>query len=251
MTLPSANAWRRLSLINYRDVFDASQFQAALVNTLMIGPIVATLTMGLGSIVAWNAARSGSRLAAAPDTLAFLNLSVPTVVFGLALIFLYLGIPLLRPIYGTVWILVIAFTTRYLTYATRLMSATVVQVHESLEESAAICGATRWQVLTRISFPLVMPSIINGWLWVAVQALRESTVAVMLMTPANVVLASLIWSRWQEGSGYGSVAAISLMSVALTGALALLSRLAFMSRPLSRSANIGDRNNLATQDAAH
>ena len=252
VTLPTAASFKRLSLINYLDVMDGSQFQTALINTLIIGPIVATLTMTLGTLVAWNAARGAFRLAALPDTLAFMNMSVPTVVFGLAIIFLYLGVPILRPVYGTIWILIIAFTTRYLTYSTRLMSATVIQIHESLEEAADMSGASRFQVLTRITVPLMLPSILNGWLWVAVQAFRESTLAVMLLTPANVVLASLIWSRWQEGSGYGAVAAISLMSVALTGVLALASRAAFVTKLASRLASSASGNpQLAVHDAAN
>jgi iron(III) transport system permease protein len=162
--------------------------------------------------------------------LTFVNLAIPTVVLGLAILFIYLGIPALRPVYGTIWILVIAFTTRYITYATRLMGGAVIQIHKQLEEAADMSGASPWQTFSRITLPLLLPSFCNGWLWVAVQALREATLAVMLLTPANVVLASLIWSQWQEGSGYGAVAAVSLLTIALTGLLALVSRVTFLNR---------------------
>jgi ABC-type Fe3+ transport system permease subunit len=73
----------------------------------------------------------------------------------------------------------------------------------------------------------LFPSLCNGWLWVAVSSVREATLAVMLQTPANIVLASLIWSQWQEGGGYGAVAALTLLTVALTSVLMLAARLAF------------------------
>jgi iron(III) transport system permease protein len=138
-------------------------------------------------------------------------------------------------VYGTIWILVIAFTTRYITFATRLMTAAVIQIHETLEEAADVSGASRWQVLSRITVPLLLPSLLNCWLWVAVSSLREATLAVMLQTPGNLVLASLIWSQWQEGGGYGSVAAMTLLTVGLTSGLMLVARMAFGNRLAARS----------------
>ena len=70
----------------------------------------------------------------------------------------------------------------------------------------------------------------NGWTWVTINSVREATLAVMLMTPGNVLLASLIWTRWQNGVSQGSVAAISVLVVALTSVLAILSRLSFFNR---------------------
>jgi iron(III) transport system permease protein len=242
---PSWQALHRVTAANYANVIEKSQFQVALLNTLIVAPIVATGTMLLSTLIAWNGARGRLRGGAVIDFLTFVSLAVPTVVLGLAILFIYLGIPMLRPIYGTIWILVIAFTTRYLTYATRLMGGAVIQIHKELEEAADVSGATRWQVFGRVTLPLLLPSVCNGWLWVMVQSLREATLAVMLLTPANAVLASLIWSQWQEGGGYGSVAAMSLLAVGMTGAITLAVRFIFANR-LSRFETAGaGSNNIA------
>jgi iron(III) transport system permease protein len=225
VTAPSIQALSRMTVSNFVNVLQKDQFQAALLNTLIIAPTVATATILLSTLVAWNNARRRTRGGAVVDFLTFVSLAVPTVVLGLAILYVYLGVPALRPVYGTIWILVIAFTTRYITFATRLMSAAVIQIHKTLEEAADVSGASRWQVLSRITVPLLLPSLFNCWLWVAVSSLREATLAVMLQTPGNLVLASLIWSQWQEGGGYGSVAAMTLLTVGLTSGLMLVARI--------------------------
>ena len=90
------------------------------------------------------------------------------------------------------------------------MGGAVVQIHKELEEASEISGRDAGQVFWLITLPLLRPSFLNGWLWVCVHALRESTLAVMLMTPANIVLASMIWAQWREGVSYGPVAAMSI-----------------------------------------
>jgi len=227
-TVPSTKALARLTLSNYTDLWGMGQFRLAVVNTILISPIVATATMLLSTLVAWIGIRGQFRGKSIPDLLTFINTAVPTVVFGLAIMFVYLGIPVLRPVYGTIWILVIAFVTRYLSYSTRLMGGAIVQVHKELEEASLTSGGSIWKTFTRITLPLLFPSFLNGWLWVAVHAFREATIAVMLLTPGNVVLSSLIWERWQEGVEYGTVASMSILVVGASFLLTFFGRRAFV-----------------------
>jgi iron(III) transport system permease protein len=106
----------------------------------------------------------------------------------------------------------------------------VIQIHKELEEASEVSGAARWKTFTGVTLPLLLPSFLNGWLWVAVHSLREATLAVMLVTPANIVLASMIWAQWQEGTSHGLVAAMSVIVVALTTIIALASRMPFLNR---------------------
>jgi len=228
--LPSVKALSRITMGNYAELMDMGQFHLALANTLIIAPIVATATMLLSTLIAWTSVRTQYRGRSIPDFLTFINLAVPTVVLGLAILFVYLSIPPLRVVYGTIWILVIAFITRYLTYSTRLMGGAVIQIHKELEEASEVSGAARWKTFTGVTLPLLLPSFLNGWLWVAVHSLREATLAVMLVTPANIVLASMIWAQWQEGTSHGLVAAMSVIVVALTTIIALASRMPFLNR---------------------
>lgn len=100
--IPSARAWSRISLVHYTDLLDQTQFHLALFNTMIIAPIVASLTMLLSTLVAWNAARGQFRGGQIVDFLTFVNLAVPTIVFGLAVMFVYLSIPGLNVVWKSV-----------------------------------------------------------------------------------------------------------------------------------------------------
>ncbi len=229
VSMPSAEAYARLTLSNYKALADLSQFKDALINTFLISLSVATVTMVLSSLTAWMAVRGRFRGSSIPDFLTFVNTAVPSVVFGLAIMLVYLSFPIVR-IYGTIWIIIIAFTTRYLSFSTRLMGGAVVQIHKELEEASEASGGSPWVTIRRITLPLLMPAFLSGWLWVAVHALREATIAVMLMTPANVVLSGLVWERFQQGGDHGLVAAMSIVIISVSMVLTFFGRKALLAR---------------------
>jgi iron(III) transport system permease protein len=223
VSVPSAEALSRFTVSNYSNLWNLDQFRLALFNTVFVSGVVATGTMLLSTIIAWRSVRVRSWVSTVPDFLVFLNTAVPSVVFGLAIMFVYLSFPIL-PIYGTVWILIIALITRYLTYSTRLMGGAVIQIHKELEEASRTSGASEPITFYRITLPLILPSFLNGWLWVTVHALREATIAIMLMTPANVMLSALIWERFHQGQEHGLVAAMSLLVVGASFSLTFFAR---------------------------
>jgi iron(III) transport system permease protein len=227
-SMPSAEAFSRSTLANYRALLELSQFKDAIINTFVISFSVATATMVLSSLTAWMAVRGRFRGSSVPDFLTFVNTAVPSVVFGLAVMLVYLSFPVVR-IYGTIWIIIIALATRYLSFATRLMGGAVVQIHKELEEASEASGGSPWITIYRITLPLLMPAFLSGWLWVAVHALREATIAVMLMTPANVVLSALVWEKFQQGGEHGLVAAMSVVIISISMALTFFGRKALLS----------------------
>ena len=212
-----------LTLANYAELWNMTLFRRAVVNTLLIAPLVATATSLLSTLVAWMSLRGQFRGKSIPDVLTFINTAVPGVVLALAVMFVYLSFPFL-PIYGSIWILVIAFATRYLSYSVRVMGGAVVQIHKELEEASQVSGASSWGTFGRIMLPLLFPAFMNVWVWIAIHAFREATLAVMLMTPANVVLSSLIWTRWREGIEHGLVAAMSVLVLSLSLVVAFVGR---------------------------
>lgn len=218
LNVPSWHGFTQLTFEHYSDLLGMPQFRLAATNTIIVTAIAATVTMFLSTMTAWMAVRGQFVGSSLPDTLTFLNTAVPSIVFGLAIIFVYLSLPVVR-IYGTIWIIVVAYITRYMSYSNRVMSAAVIQIHKELEEASEVSGAPQRMTFFRVTLPLMLPSFLNGWLWVAVHCLREGTIAVILMTPGSVVLAALIWEMFQEGGNHGSVAA---MSLAVTGASFLL-----------------------------
>jgi iron(III) transport system permease protein len=231
VSIPSVEDLGRATLSNYDALWQLDQFRLALGNTAFISVVVATATTFLSTLIAWRSVRGRSWVSALPDFLTFINSAVPSVVFGLAIMFVYLSFSIL-PLYGTVWIIIIALVTRYLTYSTRLMGGAVVQIHKELEEASQTSGASGSMTFYRITLPLILPSFLNSWLWVAVHTLKEATIAIMLMTPANVVLSALIWERFQEGSEHGLVASMCVLVVSTSFLLTFAVRKVLVSSTL-------------------
>jgi iron(III) transport system permease protein len=157
-------------------------------------------TILLAVLVSWFIVRRRKHadgLAHYLATVSFLPQCVPSIVIGLAFIFVYVRSPI--PIYGTLWIIALAMTTRYLAYSSRTATAALMQVHGELEEASQMAGAPWTRTLRRVTMPLLAPAMINIFLWVAVHAMQELSMALMLYNPSTVVVSTMIWSMWQNG----------------------------------------------------
>lgn len=227
ITVPSIIGLKRMTTKNYAALIGLDQFRKAAINTGLVTLVVATVTMLVSTWTSWMAVRGQHWSSSIADFLTFLNTAVPSIVFGVAIMFVYLSFPII-PIYGSIWIIIIAFVTRYMSYSNRLMGAAVIQIHRELEEASAVSGASQETTFFRVTLPLLLPSFLNGWLWVAVHALKEGTIAVMLMTPANVVVAALIWETFHEGGNHGLVGAMSILITLVSFLLTLLVRKALV-----------------------
>src|SRR5574341_538482 len=146
---PSWDALQKLSLENYRYLNGFRPFWDAMKNSIIFSTLTATVAMVLTSLVAWIVYKSKLRGAWILDFLAFVPITIPGIVMGMALILLYVAFPL--PIYGTLWVLLIAYTTKCLPYGMRSASGSIIQVHSELEEAAGASGASWWQTFWRIT----------------------------------------------------------------------------------------------------
>ena len=147
---------------------------------------------------------------------------MPSIVIGLALIFVYVRFPI--PIYGTLWIIALAMTTRYLAYSSRATTAALMQVHGELEEASQMSGAPWTRTLRRITMPLLAPAMINVFFWVAVHAMQELSMALMLYNPDTVVISTMIWSMWQNGKT-ADAAVLGVILIVLSALLLLSGQL--------------------------
>jgi iron(III) transport system permease protein len=126
------------------------------------------------------------------------------------------------PIYGTVWAISIGFTVSFLSYGTRAMSASLLQVHKDLEEAAYVSGAHPLRTLRRVFLPLMMPTLVGVWIWVVLHAVRIAGLPLILYEgPQNQVLSILIWNMWDEGY----VPAVAAIGTLLMSTLLLLTLL--------------------------
>ena len=134
---------------------------------------------------------------------------------------MYLSIPV--GIYGTIWVIVIAHVTRFIAYGSRAVISAQVQVHKELEEASYTCGASLMVTLRKVVVPIVLPALVSLWLWVALHSLRELSSAVLLATPGNRVVSTMIWFAWQEGQ-VGEAYALSIMLIAVSLVIAFAAR---------------------------
>ena len=120
-------------------------------------------------------------------------------LLGVAVVYVYLTLDFVFPIYGTIWILVVAYVTHYLSFGSRLANGVMVQIHPELEEAARASGASASRVLARVTAPLVWPAVAAIWIWVVAHAMREVSTALMLSSRDNTVVPTLLWDYWTGG----------------------------------------------------
>lgn len=218
---PSIQLLSQLSLENYRTAFDRTDLVPMLQNTVILAFGTAIVVMLLSLCISWVVIRlrpAGHRIL---DTLAFLPYAMPSIVMGVAFMVVFLAFP--NPVYGTLWILLLAYTVRYLPYGTRFTHAGLLQIHRELEEAAQTSGAGFFSVFRRILVPLILPSLIGGGLYVLVLSVKVMSMAAILWTPKSIVFSIFIWQLWEEGN-MGELGAVSVIFIAVLTLLTVSSR---------------------------
>jgi iron(III) transport system permease protein len=218
-TAPSRAALRSMSLSNYREALHLPLATTALKNSLVLGLAAATAVMFISAVVSWVIVRTRAPGRRILDLLAFSPIVIPGLVLGLALSFVYLRSPL--PIYGTLWILLLSYSTRYLPYGMRYATSAMTQLSAELEESAQVCGASWWQSFRRVLLPLTSSGVLAGWIYILVVSFRELSSTILLYSPGKEVLSVLIWEQFEDGK-FTLLAAIGVLMVAILVVLVLL-----------------------------
>jgi iron(III) transport system permease protein len=208
MSVPSLEMLPQLSLKSYEELFTFPFAQTAFSNSALLSFSGATAVMGLTSLIAWITVKSKIPGRFLLDNLAFLPIAIPGLVLGVSILVLYLSIPI--PVYGTLWILLIAYVTKYLPYGIRAASASMIQISRELEEASVASGATWLQTFKKILLPLLMPGFVAGWIYIAVVSLRELSVSILLYTQQSIVLSVLVFDLWESGQ-YNNVAALGVV----------------------------------------
>lgn len=218
---PSLQALSMFTLKNYTFIFKLPKTSRAIVNSVGLSIGSATIIMLMTSVIAWITVRTRLPGRWLLDHLASLPLIFPGIVMGVALIWVYLTLPI--PIYGTIWILLVAYVTRYLPYGMRTSSAALLQIHRELEEAAETSGASWWRTFVSIILPLLQPALLAGWIYVVIVSIRELSSSILLWGPGAEVLPVYIFDLWQTGHPQ-ELAALGLMLVAALLVLAVLSQ---------------------------
>jgi iron(III) transport system permease protein len=208
------------TLANYQSALQMGALGSALENSLLLGFVVATIAVPLVSVLVWIIYRGNAPGGRLIEALVMFPQAVPRLVFGLGLLWAWLTIPI--PIYGTLWLLGIAYLTVFLPLGMRTMAGVVLQVDRGLEECARVCGASWWHQMRTVTLPLLRPGMVAAWLLIFIAGVRELGVSVFLMGPNAKVIAPSIVNSWLSSSSELSAAMALLQTVTVFIAVAIL-----------------------------
>ncbi len=209
-----------LTLHNIEFVFfELSTTQLALKNTFLLGVLAATLGTLLALVIAYLTSRQAIAGYRVLGFLATAPVAIPGIVLGVGLFLAYTRPPFV--LYGTLWILLIAFITISLPAAYQQLQSAIRTVHPELEDAGRILGATRLQALRHVTAPLLRSGVIATWCFIFVGVIRELSAAIMLFTSQTKVVSVLIFDLNESGD-LGAIAVLGLMMLAITYAIVVL-----------------------------
>lgn len=200
---PSFANLGKATLDAYQEMMANANFWRAVGNTLLVAFCTALVSTTVGALLGWIITRSRWWGRRGLDFLSFMSIGIPSVIVALAVMILYLSVPI--GIYGTVWILVLASAYR-IAATTRIARAGLLQIHAELEEASAVSGAKWLATQLRIVIPLLLPALMSGFILIFIVSTREFTIPLILHSPDNIVLPVLLWQLFQNGQPMPSAA---------------------------------------------
>ena len=219
--IPSQELMSKMTLANYKYVLNYPLALTAFKNSFYLSVGSATLVMLLTSVIAWITVKSKLPGRALLDNMTFIPIAMPGIVLGVSLIWVYLTLPI--PIYGTIWVLLLAYMTKFMPYGIRAASASMVQINKELEEASLASGGTWLQTFRKVLLPLLMPGFVAGWIYISIIALRELSTSILLYSYDSTVLSIMAFDLW-EGGQYTYVCALGVLMVLVLVAMAYVAR---------------------------
>jgi len=207
----------RFTLDHVRFVFlELSATRLALKNTFLLGLLSATLGALLALVISYLTARAAIRGHRVLGFLATAPIAIPGIALGVGLFLAYTRGPIV--LYGTLWILLLAYVTIELPAAYQQLQASLRAVSPELEEASRVLGASRLRTLRDVTAPLLGPSLIATWCFVFVAVVRELSAAAILFTSETKVLSVLIFDLNESGD-LAAIAVLGLTMLILTSAV--------------------------------
>lgn len=194
---------------NYVFIWESASTLSAFWNTLIVSGVGAIFGVLLGLFASYFTLRlkpTGYRFL---DFIVTLPFGVPGIVMGLGLLWAYAYLPI--PLYGTLAVIIIAFVTRFLPYASETIGGQMVQIDKSLEEAAWVGGATRLQGVGRILLPIISPSVQGAYFLLFMAFFREISSAILLYTGATSVVSISIWAFFEQAN-WGLASSLSVIA---------------------------------------
>jgi iron(III) transport system permease protein len=211
----------QMTMRNVINVLNDNAVLTGLKNSLLAGGSVAIFGVAFYFILSYVVTRTDLRGRHILEYIAMVPLAVPPLVMALGILWTWVSLPL--PIYGTMLVIIIAFIGRFMPAGYRVISASMMQVHDDLEHAALVSGASRAETVRRITLPLLRGGVVSAMFLMIVLGLRELTASLFLYTANSRVLSIVLFDRLDDGT-WSAVATISLLYVVVLGTLAFVGR---------------------------
>lgn len=185
---------------NYSAVWSNAGAQRGIRNSLLLAPLAATILVIITALLSYLHIKGKQKGAAALDAIGMVPFALPGSVIGIGMILAWSNPKFGPALYGTIWILLVAYLMRYMAYGLRAARSSLMQIHDSLEEAGATSGANRVRTLRDITFPLMRPGMIAAWVLIFMSAFNELTVSVLIWSAKNETIG--VWIFLMQDSGF-------------------------------------------------
>jgi iron(III) transport system permease protein len=207
---------RQYSLMHFESIFDNPLTLNSIYNAVEVGIVTAVIGGALAFAIGYTIHRTNVRGRRTIDLISTLPVAIPGLVVGVAYLWAWIGIP--GGLYGTIWILALAFIARFMPDTVKALSTSFLQIHRELEEAAWVCGKGTLSTIRTIVLPLARPGVIASMTLLFVLSIRELGSSLFLYT-SNTMVMSVLLLDYYEGGNVGKTAAFSLVQTVLLGVL--------------------------------
>lgn len=207
---------RQYSMVHFNSIFDNPLTMRSIYNAVEVGVITAVIGGALAFAIGYTIHRTQVTGRRWIDVISTVPVAIPGLVVGVAYLWAWIGIP--GGLYGTIWILALAFIARFMPDTVKALSTSFLQIHRELEEAAWVCGKGMFATIRTIVLPLARPGVVASMTLLFVLAIRELGSSLFLYT-SNTMVMSVLLLDYYEGGNLGKTAAFSLVQTVLLGVL--------------------------------
>ena len=207
---------RQYSLMHFESIFDNPLTMRSIYNSIEVGVITAIAGGALAFAIGYTIHRTSVAGRRSIDLVSTLPVAIPGLVIGVAYLWAWIGVP--GGLYGTIWILALAFIARFMPDTVKALSTSFLQIHRELEEAAWVCGKGVLGTVRTIVLPLARPGVLAAMTLLFVLAIRELGSSLFIYT-SNTMVMSVLLLDYYEGGNLGKTAAFSLVQTVLLGVL--------------------------------
>jgi len=214
-----------LTTLHYRQIFELQDIRVALWNTMWLAVLCGAGCVVVGLLISYMEVRRPHPATKALAFLGVLPVAVPGLVYGIGLLWTYVG----TPVYGTAWILLLAYLAKFLPYGIVVSRSAIIQIHPDLEQSARMCGASGLTALRKITMPLLKPTLIAILFFVMLMSIKELSASILLYSQRSQILSVLTW-HYMDAGNYQFASALGVLQTILMIALVVITRAIFKVR---------------------